>query len=357
MSDEFLQQLQGYGAHVGPGLWGDCVLNFGNSEQEYQAIHSGCALIPVIDRTQVELAGDDRAKLLHNLCTNNINALAAGQGCEAFITDVQGKTLEHVYVFQGPDALVLDTVPGRGEALVKHFDRYIIREKVTPCDRSADWADLLLAGPGAEGLLEKLAPAEHFTPSELFAHGPWTGSGRLEGEPTCWLRRVDWVSPADFLISVPREQLSAVWQLLSQEGAVPGGETALNQARLERGTPWSGIDLTEKNLPQEVDRNRRAISFTKGCYLGQETVARIDALGHVNKLLRGVAFPGSEIPASGTEIVSEDKVVGRVTSAVFSPALQKPLAFCYLKRGFHKPGLKIAASLGEVEVVELPLGS
>ncbi len=351
MLDEFHQQLQGYGAQIGQGYWGLCALDFGDPAREYTALRTGCGLVPVADRTQVEMQGDDRAKLLHNLCTNNINALVPGQGCEAFVTDVQGRTLDHIYVFAGPDSLILETVPARGADLVAHIDRYLIREKVTLHDRSSEWAELLLAGPQAEALLNSLAVQDGSVPTELFAHEP------MPGNPGCWIRRVDWVSPGDFLISLPSDQLLAVWQRLVQHGAMACGMAALDQARLERGTPWSGIDLTSQNLPQEVDRNRRAISFTKGCYLGQETVARIDALGHVNKLLRAVVFPGSEVPSPGAELVSDGKVVGRVTSAVLSPALGKPLALAYLRRGFHKPGLKIDASLagGEVEVVDVPI--
>src|SRR5438046_8506879 len=103
--------------------------------------------------------------------------------------------------------------------------------------------------------------------------------------------------------------------------------------RIEAGYPLYGRDITDKNLPQEIDRDRLAISFTKGCYLGQETVARIDALGHVNRLLRGIKFLTSAIPERGTELQSGGKVVGHVTSSCWSPGIGAPLALGFLRRG------------------------
>jgi folate-binding protein YgfZ len=130
---------------------------------------------------------------------------------------------------------------------------------------------------------------------------------------------------------------------------------ALEMIRVEQGYPWYGIDISEENLPQEVDRNAQAISFTKGCYLGQEPVARIDALGHVNKVLGGVTFTGEELPTAGRELWADGKVVGQVTSAGWSPRLARPLALAYLRRGFQAAGVRLTSNLGEATVVALPL--
>src|SRR5205814_560451 len=116
---------------------------------------------------------------------------------------------------------------------------------------------------------------------------------------------------------------------------------ALEMVRIEAGTPFFGQDITDKNLPQELGRDALAISFTKGCYLGQETVARIDALGHVNQTLRGLRFAGLEIPQAGADLSTPDKpdkAVAHVTSAAFSPRLAAPLALGYVRRGYEAPG-------------------
>jgi folate-binding protein YgfZ len=143
---------------------------------------------------------------------------------------------------------------------------------------------------------------------------------------------------------------------LRDAGARPCGFDALEAARLEAGTPWYGRDITDKNLPQEVARDPLAISFVKGCYIGQETVARIDALGHVNKLLVGVRFPGaSHAPEPGTDLTAAGQSVGQITSSALSPKLGHPLALAYIRRGHHEPGTRLDSDQGPAEVIGLPV--
>jgi folate-binding protein YgfZ len=130
---------------------------------------------------------------------------------------------------------------------------------------------------------------------------------------------------------------------------------AVEAARIEAGAPLFGRDITLENLPQEVGRDAQAISFTKGCYLGQETVARIDALGHVNKLLVGVKFAGDQLPAARTPLRAGGKSAGEVTSAAWSPRLGAVLALAYVKRLLAKPGTRLESDAGSAEVVALPL--
>jgi folate-binding protein YgfZ len=125
-------------------------------------------------------------------------------------------------------------------------------------------------------------------------------------------------------------------------------------ARIEAGVPLFGRDITADNLPQEIGRDQVAISFTKGCYLGQETVARIDALGHVNRQLVGVRFEGNEVPAVGTKLTAEGKEVGQVTSAAWSPKLAAPLAIALVRRGHAKAGTRLTSASGDAVIVVLP---
>ena len=144
--------------------------------------------------------------------------------------------------------------------------------------------------------------------------------------------------------------------MLRQAGARPCGSEAVEIARIEAGTPLFGRDITDANLPQEIARDARAISFVKGCYIGQETVARLDALGHVNRTLAGVRFAATDVPASGTELTDDSgKVAGRVTSATFSPTLGAPLALAFVRRETNTPGSKLTSAVGPAEVVQLPL--
>jgi folate-binding protein YgfZ len=121
---------------------------------------------------------------------------------------------------------------------------------------------------------------------------------------------------------------------------------------LEAGWPWYGVDITEDNLPQEVNRNEQAISFTKGCYLGQETVARIDALGHVNRRLAGLRFDADDLPRPGLELRIDGKGVGTVTSAAWSPRWDRPIALALLRQKPSAVGTRLASDVGEAEVID-----
>jgi len=321
---------------------------------EYDSLKSGAGLVDFSDRTQVEVLGEDRATFLHSFCTNEIRKLALGTGCEAFLTSVQGKTLSHVNVFAWPESLVLETVPEQGPKIVEHLDRYIIRERVTLADRSSEWAEQLLAGAEAESVLKQLT--ENSAPPQNLACVA-TEFNTSGGPLKVWVRRIDLINAPSFIISCASEDLQQVSAALVAAGAMQCSREAFEAARIEAGTPLFGHDITDKNLPQEVNRDRQAISFTKGCYLGQETVARLDALGHVNKLLAGVRFFEANVPPPGTELTSDGQKAGDVTSSTWSPALGAPLSLAYVRSGKHAPGTRLESSFGPAEVVSLPIAS
>lgn len=299
--------------------------------RQYSAFTKACGVADVSQRTQIEVMGSDKLALLHNLCTADIRKLTSGDGTEAFFTDVKGKILGFANVFCGPDSVVLETVPQQQDPLISHLDRYIIREDVQLFDRGSDWGEVLLSGPKAPQLLTEIGCAE--PPSDLFSQIPLN----LDGDAVA-IRRVDITASTSFLIACVSSRTNGVMNLLKDSGAVVCGDEAVEIARVEMGTPSFGVDITNGNLPQEVGRDDRAISFTKGCYLGQETVARIDALGHVNWYLRQVKIESAEVPVAGDELTQGDKVVGRITSAVFSPLHGWPLALAYVRREQSETG-------------------
>lgn len=315
---------------------------------EYEALTRRVGLVELADRTQIELLGADRASFLHNLCTNDVRRLEVGAGREAFLTTVQGKTLAHVFIFACPESYVIDTVAGQAETILQHLDHYLISEKVTLADRSKEWTEMLLAGAGCEELLANLGAAQ--IPQAPLAHAAFDVTGAR-----VWLRRVAMTSPGGFLVSARREDGAAVATALEEAGAERAGDAAFEAARIENGFPVFGPDISATNLPQEVGRDALAISFVKGCYLGQETIARIDALGHVNKLLVGVRFAGTEVPAAGAELRAGDQPAGQVTSATYSPRLEAPLALAHVRRGHNDVGTQLNSDVGEAEVVSLPV--
>ncbi|MDA1051278.1 MAG: folate-binding protein [Planctomycetota bacterium] len=312
-----------------------------------RALCDGIGFCDLSGRAQIELTGADRAKVLHGLCTNDIKRLAPGDGCEAFLTNVQGKTTGYVNVFCTQQSLIIDTNPGLAAEMIPALDRYIIREDVTLVDRSHDWGEVLVSGSRATSLFESQfagsIPAQRIGITE-----------RAIGDIQVQLRRLPYASSECFLVCCDLSQVAALIAWLRNFDAVECSCEAVNVARIEMGVPVYGQDVTIDNLPQEIARDAFAISFTKGCYLGQETVARIDALGHVNRRLAGLKFSCETVPPAGTKITADGKQLAQITSSCFSPRLNAPLALAFVRRGSDKPGTVIASTFGNAEVVVLP---
>ena len=315
----------------------------------YQALTTRCGIADLSSRSRVELTGADRVQFLNGFCTNDIKRLAPGEGCEAFLTNHQGKTVAHVYVLVTADSVLLDSAPNQAAPIIQHLDRFVISDRVEFRDLTATTGELLLAGNEASSLLTTVMGQS--PPGNLWNHSQLAFS---DGNAT--LQRVEYASDTSFFMTVVRDGLPAMRQAFLSAGATLCQPEAVNAARIEAGVPLYGSDITQDNLPQEIGRNAQAISFTKGCYLGQETVARIDAIGHVNRLLVGVKFgTTAEIPSPGMELTLGDKPVGRATSSCWSPRLGAPLAFALLRKAQSAPGTCLDSPLGSAEVISLPL--
>jgi tRNA-modifying protein YgfZ len=294
---------------------------------EYYALRNGRGFVELVGWSSITLTGADRQAFLHNFCTNDIKRLLPGQSCEAFITNVKGKTIGYGLVDCREAELVFITVPGKGLLLVEHLDRYVIREGVQLQDTTAERSYLLVSD----------------------ANVP-TGDAAVRSIGWDLIRR-----PSSGLIEVPSAEVARVRNALETQGLMSCDMAAFETLRIEAGTPLFGVDFNEVNLPQEIGRDDRAISFTKGCYLGQETVARIDALGHVNQELAGVRFSGTDVPAAGAALSRAGVPVGHVTSCAFSPRLDSPLALAMVKRDSLAPGTALDSEMGKWEVVSLPV--
>lgn len=276
----------------------------------------------------LEIAGSDADKILSNLTTNEIASLASRQGCESFVTNVRGKMLGHVMVFRTDEGARLIGPAGQSERLAEHADRYTIREDAQPNIRDAEYSAIVLP-PGAAALLQ-LDLAEPQRP-----HTASWGIVEL-GSLTLQVYRVPWLGEGSLLLlpSIATADDLAAW--LSQQGLTPADETAFHRHRVLARFPWYGIDLDESNLPQEADRNEQSISFTKGCYLGQETVARLDALGQVQKKLVMWSISGA-VPQAGSVVTAGEKKVGRLTS-VTAGGDEDAIAIGMARRTHFDPG-------------------
>lgn len=308
--------------------------DFGDPRLEYEAAHKSAAVFDLAGRTQIEVGGRDRAKFLQNFCTNDIKGLAPGRACEAFITSVQGKILAYVWVSAGPQALWLSSDPDCAAKIIAHLSKYQISEDVTFTDRTGELGLLLVCGPAATEIVGGLLPAAAEMESLQVAEAEFESNAVR-------IRRHDLLRLPCFYLVASSEVLSVLRDRLQRAGARPAGSLAFEALRIEAGFPRYGVDISDANLAQEAGRTKQAISFTKGCYLGQEPIARIDALGHVNQLLRGLKLSGSSLPPPGSEVFSTGdgaKKVGQITSSAISYADDRPVALALLRRGFETPG-------------------
>jgi folate-binding protein YgfZ len=311
--------------------------HFGNPREEYAAAVGSAAVFDWGNPAQIEITGADRVRFLHGFCTNDIKRLQAGQGCEAFITNVKGRILGHVWIDIGPSSIWLDAGPVAADRLVAHLDRYIINEDVTIADRTQETDAFLVMGPDAAakvatalGDVARLGALEH----KDFAHG--SGSVRV-------CRRDVGAQPA-YVVRAARTTMPELWEALRQSGARPAGSAVWSALRIEAGLPIYGVDLTEENLAQEAARTQTAISFTKGCYLGQEPIARIDAMGHVNRELRSLRIASETVSTAGASVFSDrdgSTAVGTVTSAAFSFGSHSAVALAVLRTNAGAPGNQV----------------
>jgi tRNA-modifying protein YgfZ len=326
--------------------------DFGDPAAEYERARTGAALFDICHRGKVELTGPDAPSFLHNLSTNDILNLPLGAGCEAFFTTAKAKAVAHALIYHvriggGRDALWLDVAPGQAEPVLKHLDHYLIAEQVEMADRTAGFAQLHLAGPQAKAVLER-ALGEPIPDLEALQHMERT----FGANATCHVRRNDPLGvPGYDLVCLP-SRAAEVWQLLVAAGAAPAGSDTYEILRIEAGTPVFVTDIDENRFVVEVGRTD-AISYSKGCYLGQEPIVMArDRAGHVNRSFRGLKLSGDATAAGSKLVAADGKEVGVVTSPVVSPRLG-PIALAYVRRGHEEPGtvLEVGAAGGPKAVV------
>ena len=303
-SSEFLAALQSAGAILSSTTDSTTVESFGNAASELPAAQSSSVVCPLVNLIRIRATGKDRAKFLHSFCTNNVSALQVGQICEAFFTDVKAKVLAHGFVVATGDAHEIWMLPGDEQALLTHLNRYIITEDVV-IQRVAEHSAFAVIGPQVAATLKSLG----LTLNSIAGEGVIT--------PDLAVVATTWADAPIAFVSVPSTATLTTWQVLINAGAVPAGEDVFQHIRILDGFPLIGVDLTSDNMAPEADRNETAISYTKGCYLGQEPIARLDAMGHVNRKLYkataaitpdDVAIENAPVPTSVSQIAVESQV-------------------------------------------------
>ena len=311
---------------------------------QYRALREGCGLADLSSAGRLEILGADRLRFLNAYVTCDVKNLAPGEGAYGFFTNPKGGILSDAVVMALEDRLWLQVGAGQGEAVASHLKKYILADRVEVRGLE-DMTPLALLGPGAMEALggAELPPAGDWRHRRSMVHGTEVElqrAGRMGAE--AWAL---WVSAS---IAGPLSE-----QLLEIPGVEPVDSAALEILRVEAGIPRFGRDFGADNFPQETGAEE-AVSYTKGCYLGQEVVARIHYRGGVQKTLRGLVFETA--PAPGTPLLFEGREVGTVTTVVESIALGRPAGLAIL----HRRGAGLGTRLelpdgGTAEVRELPL--
>ena len=284
----------------------------------YQALRRSAAWLDLSARGRIVARGRDRARLLHAIASNEVKKMTPGTGCYAFLLNPQGRIQADLCLFCHQDHFLIDTEPELREKVLALIKRYIIADQVELEDVTAATAAIGLEGPGAPAILAVLgAPC----PLEDYAHTAW-------GDVT--VAAVTATGQPGVRFFCPSDKASALIGRLETAGAVAASVADARLARIENGKPRYGEDIRETSLPQETQQ-MHAVSFNKGCYLGQEIVERIRAQGRVNKKLMRVVLEGGEAPAAGTK-TTVDGADAEVTSAVVSPDSGEVVALAYVRQ-------------------------
>lgn len=324
---------------------------------DYHAAVTGAALFDRSAAGKVVASGPDAPMFLGNLSTNDVKPLPLGGGCEAYFCDPRAKVQFQAWIYHvlvgGEHAMWVETTPGRGADLLKYLDRYLISEQVELADRTADYAQFHLAGPGAKAVLEKaLAAAAPDLPE--FAHMERTVGGVVTS-----VRRRDPLGVPGYDLVCAADKAGELRRALEAAGAVSGAPETYEVLRVEAGTPEFGPDVDATRFVMEVGNAARAVSYTKGCFLGQEPIVMArDRAGHVNRAFSAVkVLAGGPLP-TGTKLFRDGQEVGVVTSSCHSPRLGAPVALGYLKWKHQDVGTVMEAETSDgrtpVEVLGLP---
>jgi len=274
--------------------------------------------LDVSTRGKLRVTGEDRARLLHAMSTNNIQQLQPGQGCYAFFLSAQGRILADANILCRPDHILLDTEPETREKLFQHIDKYIIADDAYIEDVTANLSAFAIEGPDAALILEKLAaPA----PAEDYASEEW--GARL-------IARVNYTGELGFTVIAPAAESETLRELLLESGAAPSTPEDFRLARIEHGKARYGEDLSERYLAQEANQPH-ALSFTKGCYLGQEIVERVRSRGQIHRVLKQIELEGTDPPPPGTKLQKDGKDYAEITSSAYYPTRGKIIALAYVR--------------------------
>ena len=324
-------------AHLGARLEAlnghELVADYGDAAAEYLALRNRVGVLDFSFRGRLCALGDDRAKFLHGQVTNDVNRLQSGQGCYSAITDNKGRIQSDLNLHALAEEILIDFEPGLTAALRERLERFLVADDVEFCDVADAFGLISVQGPKACETVERLA---------LFPEPPRERHAIIAVEDatlgSLYLANHARLNTAGFDLYAPAESIPAIFDKLSaaaeaEQGARVGW-AAFETARIEAGIPRFGQDMTEANLAPEAGIAERAISYQKGCYIGQEILNRLHNFAQVSKTLLPLRFAGERLPSPGAELTADGKKAGAVTSAATLPDSGRHVGLGYVRKEF-----------------------
>jgi folate-binding protein YgfZ len=326
---------------------------FGDPQSEWSELRTGCGVYDLGYRAKISLTGGDRVRWLNGMVTNNIRDLAAGHGVYAFLLNPQGHILGDLYAYNRGESIMVDTDRGQVEKVLATFEHYIIMDDVEVTNLSEQMTALGVAGPKARAVLQAAGIAIPATqPLQIFEPACECACECVK----CTVVRGEDTAHEGYELWLASGEVKKTWDALLAAGASPVGFEALELHRIVSGVPQYGVDIRERDLPQETEQ-ARALNFNKGCYIGQEIVERIRSRGAVHRKFTGFVADGAVEIAVGTKIASGEKEVGDITSAapVQFAGVEKTIALGYIRREVGVPGREVTIGNTKATVVPLPV--
>jgi folate-binding protein YgfZ len=340
------------------------------SPGDYAALREGAIIGATAERRQIAVSGPDRAAFLQGLLTNDIPALTAGRGCYAAWLTPQGRMLTDLHVLESGDMLLLDVPAADAEQTAERLEQFHFTEDVQIASLAASLRSVWLHGPMASQILTSVAAGKGppYDARDGSPHGDGGAEGNggfarwtnyqntrteIAGTPVV-IARIDQLGVPGYVIYVDVQREAALKTSLVSAGAVPATPQTLEAARIEAGYPIFGIDMSTDTIPLEAAIEDRAISLTKGCYVGQEVIIRVLHRGHgrVARKLVGLRVEGA-VPPHSAKIFADDREIGFVTSSAHSPRFGA-IALGYVHRDFIEPGTVVDVGAARSRAVVTP---
>jgi aminomethyltransferase len=284
----------------------------------YQGLRQQAAWIDLSRRGKIRVSGEDRARLLHAMSTNDIKNLAPGEGLYAFFLSDKGRILADAVIYNRGESLFLDTEPEAAEKLRDHLDRYIIADDAFLEDEGGQWDVIGVEGPASGRML---ASAGLPIPEKQYSTADWDAG---------FVAHVASAATVGFRVFVPPDKRDELIEKLEGAGAAPASAEEARIVRIENGVARYGEEITERYLVQETGA-LHAVHSNKGCYLGQEIVERVRSRGQVHRVLAPVSIRGITVPEPGTKLLAHGEPAAEIASAVFSPAVGEVVGLAYVR--------------------------